>query len=138
MIEAQIPRDIRKYESKFIMMFTLKQFICVIIASVIAIVLFNVLKGPLGTQTASYICFLSAVPEILVGWVKFQGIDFDKFVRAAFVENILAKPTRVYEVKNPYRKALTPVKKLSDKEYKKTLRKRKKLAASNPDYQFYA
>lgn len=138
MIEAQIPRDIRKYESKFIMMFTLKQFICVIVASVIAVVLFNILKGPLGTQTASYVCCISAIPEILIGWFKFQGIDFDKFARAAFVENILARSTRVYEVKNPYRKALKPMKKLSDKEYKKTLKKRKKLAAQNPEYQPYA
>lgn len=137
MLEAQIPKDIRKYESKFVLMFTLRQFICLIVAGVVAFILYQLTKDIFGSTTASYICFISAIPEVLIGWVKVQGIPFEKFVQTAFISNVLAKPTRVYEIKNPYRKALKPINKLSPKEYKKTLKQRKALAASNPDYQFY-
>ena len=137
MLEAQIPKDIRKYESKFILFFTIKQTVCVIIAGVIAIILFNVLKPMFGSQVAGYACLIASIPEVLIGWVKVQGIPFEKFVQTAIVGNVLAPKVRVYKINQPYRQVLKPIHTLTQKELKKSRKKREALAKSNPDYQYY-
>lgn len=137
MLEAQIPKDIRKYESKMVGPFTLRQLICFIAAVVLAYFAYKGITSFSTADVATPVCVLVAAPIIMVGWVKPYGMPMEKFIQTSFISTILAPKVRKYKTKNQYRLASTRLQKMEQKEYKKRLKKDKKLAQENKKYQAY-
>jgi hypothetical protein len=134
MLEAQIPKDIRKYEAKLVGPFTTRQTICFIIACALAFFIFKVLNPILGSTATFYASMLLLSPVILIGWVKIQGIPFERFVQAAFISTVLSPKHRRYKIKNPYRMVVNEPKKLTGKAVKKKNKYNKKLAKKDSKY----
>lgn len=127
MIEMPIPNDIRKYESKFLGPFTLRQFVCGI--PTLAIFLLVLIFVPIeDTFTKMLIATIPALPFILCGFIKIQGLPFEKFARTVFVSQILAPVKRVYKTDNTYKN-----KKTQNQKNKKEIEKRAKKRFSEKD-----
>lgn len=137
MLEAQIPKDVRKYEAKLVGPFTLRQLICFIIACILAYFAYKGISAVFSVDFAIPVCMLLISPIIAIGWVKPYGMPLEKFLQSAFIGMVLAPKVRKYKTKNNYSLAAEPLKKLSDKEYKERIKKEKKMAQSNLDYMAY-
>ena len=101
MLEAQIPKDIRKYDAKLVGPFTTRQLICFVGGSLVSYGCYKLLGSNLGDTTLT-ICSIAAAPFILFGWVKPYGMVFEKFFKTAFVSTVLAPKNRKYKIKNYY------------------------------------
>lgn len=76
-IEVRVHREIRDYREKYYG-FTARQIITAAIAAGIVISVYIATYKTVGEQLAITIGAIPAAPFILVGWVQFQGLDFEK------------------------------------------------------------
>jgi len=102
MIEIEVPKDITKYEAKLIASFTTRQVGCLAIAAVIAVPTFLALRDAVPRDVATLIILLLVLPFVLLGWVKPYGMNFEQFVRTAFISNVLSPKKRKYVTMNVY------------------------------------
>jgi len=102
MIEIEVPKDITKYEAKLVASFTTRQVGCLAIAGVLAVPSFLLLRDVLPRDAATLLILIIVLPFILLGWVKPYGMNFEQFVRSAFISNVLAPKKRKYVTMNVY------------------------------------
>lgn len=137
-IEREIPKDINKYETKLIGPLTTRQTVCIIPASILSISLYMLLKDVLPTDACIMTCIFVALPFLLCGWYKPNGLPFEKFVRTVFITTILAPKHRVYKTINYYETAIKsldpPVDKKKEKE---ALKKAALYKSKNPSLKAY-
>jgi len=102
MFQVQIPKDIQKYETKWIGPFNGRQCVCLIIALVIGIPLYFLVSSFLGSQAG----IIAVIPVIILifpfGWIKPYGLNFEQFLRIALVSNFIAPKNRLYKTKSLY------------------------------------
>ncbi len=82
MIEVKVPKDILKYEAKFVGPFTAKQLICGAIAIAIDVFLYNVLLKPanISNEILFYIiCFID-IPIFALSVNNPLGIPLKKYI----------------------------------------------------------
>ena len=137
MIEAQIPKDIRKYESKLVGPFTLRQLICFLIGCGCAFFGYKIIGPIFGSDNSVTVAFFLAIPAIAFGWVKPYGMTLEKFLQTALISNFIAPKHRKYKIKNGYKEATVKFHKQDKKEYKKRLKIEKQLTESNLQYQAF-
>ena len=137
MIEAQIPKDIRKYESKLVGPFTLRQLICFLIGCACAFVGYKVIGPLVGQDSSITIAFFLAIPGVAFGWIKPYGMALEKFLQTALISNFIAPKHRKYKIKNGYKTASDKLTVQKKKEYKKRMKAEKKLAQSDSKYIAY-
>ena len=137
MIEAQIPKDIRKYESKLVGPFTLRQLICFLIGCGCAFLGYKIIGPIFGSDNSVTVAFFLAIPAIAFGWVKPYGMTLEKFLQTALISNFIAPKHRKYKIKNAYKETAVKFHKQDKKEYKKRLKIEKQLTESNPQYQAF-
>lgn len=133
MIEIVIPKDIRKYEAKLIGPFTARQILFGSIAVVLDIVVYKLSAGVIGSTSAFYLCFAIALPFIAM-MKKIYGMWPEQFLKSTFISMCLAPRHRLYKIRNIYTKG-SRFQKMDEKKYKAKLKKEKKLAKTNPDYE---
>lgn len=102
MIEIKIPKEINKYEAKFIGPFTLRQTIAVCLALPLCVIVFNVAKPYLGTDATGFLCIIPASLGYLFGWFRPYGMKFEKFLKSCFISAVLSPSKRKYKSKNYY------------------------------------
>lgn len=137
MIEAQIPKDIRKYEAKLAGPFTLRQLICFGISCALAFFVYKLVLSFSDANTAIPMCMIAISPVIAVGWVKPYGMPLEKFLQTAFISNVLAPKVRKYKTRNAYKISCDKLVRMSDKEYKKRIKYDKKMATNNEKYEMF-
>ena len=122
MIEAKVPQDIRKYKTKVLGSFTLRQVICAVVAVVIDIVLIAGVIVPMGLSVNTIVLVFAFAIEV-------QGMPMEKFLYKILLRYIRtpAKRKAIYE-----QKSLAEIK-LSDKELKQREKKLKELKARYPE-----
>ena len=133
MIEIVIPKDIRKYEAKLIGPFTTRQVIFGSAAIITDLVVYKLSVGFIGSSSAFYLCFAIALPFILM-MQKIYGMWPEQFLKSTFVSMFLAPKHRLYKIRNVYTKR-SRFKKMDQKKYKSRMKKEKKLAKTNSDYE---
>lgn len=130
MIERDIPRDIRKYESKFIGPFTLRQSICFGIASVLGVGAYLLQRSIWPDSEPSFmVSFILGTPPILFGWLKPQGMKLEEFIKSVFVTTVLSPRNRIYKTNNYFEQCL-------DKP-KNTKKQKKKVKKTEIEYMSY-
>lgn len=102
MIEIEIPKDISKYEAKLVASFTTRQVACLVIAGAITVPTFLALGKVAPRDVCSIVVLLEAIPFVLLGWIKPYGMNFEQFIRTAFISNVLAPKKRKYVTMNIY------------------------------------
>lgn len=130
MVERDIPRDIRKYESKFVGPFTLRQSICFGIASVLGVGAYLIQRSIFpDSEPSFFISFILGTPPILFGWLKPQGMKLEEFLKSVFITTVLSPRNRIYKTNNYYEQFLD-----KPNKNKKTKKKRKKLPEEYKSY----
>ena len=138
MIEAMIPKDIRKYESKLIGPLTLRQTICFIIAAGLSFTSYTALKE-ISATAAQYTAFILAVIPTIFGWVKVYNLPIEKFLQTALVSHVLSPTHRVYKCENQklLQAASDDFMPLDKKAAKKMNKQNKKAAKLDSKYRMY-
>lgn len=79
-MEVKINREIRDYSESVYFGLTLRQFIFSVLACLIAVLIYFVLRPYFGLETLSWLCILAAVPFAAIGFVKYNGMNAEEFV----------------------------------------------------------
>jgi len=102
MIEVDMTKDIRKYDTKVIAGLTTRQLACIGIACLYGVPLFFLLGG-LDISVRLFIAILCMAPTIACGWCDAYGMHLELFVKECLL-NKLTKPQKVgYRSENRYR-----------------------------------
>lgn len=96
MIEVSIPNNIKEHKPKFILGFTGRQFVCIVLMAVFVILSFVFLKPYIG----DLVIVIAAVPAFICacfGWGdKFTpgNVPFEKYMKSALFQVLLAPKWR--------------------------------------------
>jgi len=142
-LEIKINKEIRDYTESVFFGLSLRQFIFSLLACVMALLLYFLLKDYLGIETLSWVCILGAIPFGALGFIKYHGMTADKLVIAWIKSEILMPKVLVFKSENIYYELLKDKYKEIEKEGMKVVsvkekRKRKgknteKCSTSNTD-----
>lgn len=101
-MEVKINREIREYTESMFFGLSLRQFIFSVLACIVAVCAYFLLRPHLGTETVSWVCILVAVPFAVVGFVKYNGMTAEKFIWAYIKSEILIPKWLVFRNTNMY------------------------------------
>lgn len=105
-MEVKINREIRNYTESMFFGLSMRQFVFSILAVVIAVGLYFVLKPYVGTETVSWMCILGAAPFAAMGFVSYNGMTAEQFVWA-WLRSELIEPKQIkFEPVNIYYEAV--------------------------------
>lgn len=111
MIEVKLPREIRDFKSKVIFNLTLRQIICLVLALGINIPLYIFLKSVFIEDIASWIVLIVSLPIFLVGFVKKDGMPYEKYFLIMLRFHFLTPRIRKYKTENAFTYLLNEEKK---------------------------
>lgn len=122
-MEVKINKDIRQYSESIFFGLSMRQFIFSILACLVAVGLFFILRPYFGIETLSWMCILGAAPFAVLGFVKYNGMTAEQFLVAWFRSKFLMPSHFVFKSDNYYEIKLRPV---IEKNLKKDFIKNKK------------
>ena len=105
-MEIKINREIRHYTESVFFGLSLRQLVFSLIAVMVAVGLFFLLRNSVSTETVSWMCILGAAPFAALGFVSYHGMTAEQFmwtwIRTKFLE-----PRRLHcETNDVYYEAL--------------------------------
>ena len=94
-MEVKINREIRSYTESMFFGVTMRQFVFSLLAVVVAVGLYFLLRPYVGTETVSWMCVLGAAPFAALGFADpvFYHYDIDVGQAGDFVGHSLARKT---------------------------------------------
>ena len=101
-MEVKINKDIRDFSESIFFGLSLRQFIFSILACLVAVVLYFLLKPFFGIETLSWICILGAAPFAALGFIKYNGMNAEEFVIAFIKSEILMPRHLTFNSQNIY------------------------------------
>ncbi len=101
-MEVKINREIRNYSESIFFGLSLRQFFFSVLACVVAVVLYFLLKDKFGVETLSWVCILGAAPFAVLGFITYNGMTAEKFVWAWIKSELLIPKRLVFKPKNYY------------------------------------
>ena len=129
-MEVKINKDIREFSESIFFGLSLRQFIFSVIACIVAVVLYFVLKPYLGLETLSWFCILGAAPFAVLGFVKYNGMTAEKFIVAVIKSEFLTPKKLTFKATNIYAETFKPT---IDKKLKQRLLKPQKKKKEKKD-----
>ena len=111
-MEVKINRDIRTYSETIFFGLTMRQCIFSLAACIIAVFLYFTFKNKLGTDITSWICIIGVLPFAALGFIKYNGMNFETIflsilkTKILTPKNLVNKPTNFYYelLKEEYKK----------------------------------
>ncbi len=97
MIEIKIPKEITEYKEKFLFGLTVRQCISIAAALGICIPLYIFGRGALGDDVTSWLVILIAVPVFGFGFIRYNGMTFERLVAVVFRQKFAEPQKRKYE-----------------------------------------
>ncbi len=101
-MEVKINKDIRDFSESIFFGLSLRQFIFSILACLVAVVLYFLLKPFFGIETLSWVCILGAAPFAALGFIKYNGMNAEEFVIAFIKSEILMPRHLTFNSQNIY------------------------------------
>lgn len=105
-MEIKINREIRNYTESMFFGLSLRQFIFSLLAVVVAVGLYFLLKPYVGMETVSWMCILGAAPFAALGFVSYHGMTAEQFIWAWLRSELLEPRQLRFESSNIYYEAL--------------------------------
>lgn len=102
-MEVQINPEIKDYKETVFFGLTLRQVIFSACSVGAAVGLYFLLKPYLGIETLSWVCIVGAAPFAALGFVNYNGMNFEQFVWVWLKSEVLTPKKLVYieESDNP-------------------------------------
>lgn len=101
-MEVKINKDIRDFSESIFFGLSMRQFIFSILACLVAVVLYFLLKPFFGIETLSWVCILGAAPFAALGFIKYNGMPAEEFVIAFIKSEILMPRHLTFNSQNIY------------------------------------
>lgn len=101
-MEVKINKDIRQYSESIFFGLSMRQFIFSILACLVAVGLYFILRPYFGIETLSWMCILGAAPFAILGFVKYNGMTAEQFLVAWFRSKFLMPSFFVFKSDNYY------------------------------------
>lgn len=105
-MEVKINKEIRNYTESVFFGLTMRQFVFSLLAVIVAMGLYFLLRPYLGTETVSWICVLGAAPFAVLGYVSYHGMTAEQFLWAWFRSELLEPKEIKFEPVNYYYEVL--------------------------------
>jgi len=96
-MEIKINREIREYTESLFFGLSLRQFVFSLVAVLAAVGIYFALKPYLGTETVSWVCMLVAAPFAVMGFVKYNGMPAERFIRVWLYSQFIMPKKLYYE-----------------------------------------
>jgi hypothetical protein len=101
-LEVKINREIRNYTESIFFGLSLRQFVFSILACLVAVILYFLLKNHFGIETLSWVCILGAAPFAAIGFVTYNGMTAEKFICAYIKSEFLIPKELTFRPTNFY------------------------------------
>lgn len=108
-MEVKINKDIREFTENIFFGLSMRQFIFSILACIVAVILYFLLKPFFGIETLSWTCILGAVPFAVLGFVRYNGMTAEKFIAAWIKSNFIIPKRLTFKAKNIYYEMFKPI-----------------------------
>ena len=105
-MEVKINREIRNYTESMFFGLSMRQFVFSVLAILVAVGLYFLLKPHFGTETVSWMCILGAAPFAALGFITYHGMTAEQFLRAWLRSELLEPKKLRFEASNLYSEAL--------------------------------
>ena len=105
-LEVKINREIRNYTESMFFGLSMRQFIFSVLAILVAVGLYFLLKPHFGTETVSWMCILGAAPFAALGFITYHGMTAEQFLWAWLRSELLEPKELRFESSNLYYEAL--------------------------------
>lgn len=105
-LEVKINREIRNYTESMFFGLSMRQFVFSVLAILVAVGLYFLLKPHFGTETVSWICILGAAPFAALGFITYHGMTAEQFLWAWLRSELLEPKELRFESSNLYYEAL--------------------------------
>lgn len=107
-MEVKINKEIRNYTESMFFGLSLRQFIFSVLACGVAVGLYFLLRPRFGTETLSWVCILGAFPFAAMGFIKYNGMTAEQFVRAWIKSEFLMPKKLMFLPDNLYYETMKP------------------------------
>ena len=101
-MEVKINKDIREFSESIFFGLSMRQFIFSIMACLVAVALYFLLKPFFGIETLSWMCILGAAPFAALGFIKYNGMTAEEFVKAFIKSEVLMPRHLTFNSQNIY------------------------------------
>lgn len=105
-LEVKINREIRNYTESMFFGLSMRQFVFSVLAILVAVGLYFLLKPHFGTETVSWMCILGAAPFAALGFITYHGMTAEQFLWAWLRSELLEPKELRFEASNLYYEAL--------------------------------
>lgn len=101
-MEVKINKEIRDYTESVYFGLSLRQFIFSILACVVAVIIYFILRPYLGIETLSWLCILGAAPFAAIGFIKYNGMNAEELIMAYIRNEFLTSKELTFKPSNYY------------------------------------
>ena len=101
-MEVKINKEIRNYTESIYFGLSLRQFIFSIMACLVAVLLYFLLRSYFGIETLSWICILGAAPFAALGFIKYNGMNMEEFISSYIKSEVLTSKQLIFKPTNFY------------------------------------
>ena len=101
-MEVKINKDIREFSENIFFGLSLRQFIFSVLACIVAVILYFILKPHFKIETLSWVCILGATPFAVLGFVKYNGMTAEKLIIAFIKSEFIIPKKLTFKSKNIY------------------------------------
>lgn len=108
-MEVKVNKDIREFSESIFFGLTMRQFIFSILACIVAVGLYFILKPHFGVETLSWVCILGAAPFAALGFIKYNGMTAEKALIAFIKSEFLIPKHLTFKAQNIYAEAFKDV-----------------------------
>lgn len=105
-MEVKINREIRNYTESMFFGLSMRQFVFSVLAILVAVGLYFLLKPYFGTETVSWMCILGAAPFAALGFITYHGMTAEQFLWAWLRSELLEPKELRFEASTLYYEAL--------------------------------
>jgi hypothetical protein len=105
-MEVKINREIRDYTESVFFGLSLRQLIFSFAAILVAVAVYFALKTHFGMETLSWVCILCAAPFAAMGFIKYNGMTAERFVRAWLRSGCIIPKRLMFRADNLYYNAI--------------------------------
>lgn len=107
-MEVKINREIRNYTEAIFFGLSFRQFIFSICACGVAVLLYFLLKPHYTIGTLSWMCILGAAPFAVLGFIQYNGMYAEDFIKAWLKAEVLTPKVLKFKGENLYYEMLKP------------------------------
>ena len=115
-MEVKINKEIRDYTESVFFGLSIRQLVFSSLAVIVAVTLYFLLKGRLGTENLSWVCILAAFPFAAMGFVRYHGMNAEQLLWAVLRSEVIEPMEYTFEPVNAYFEALRGYFTARDKE----------------------